>query len=246
MMCKRLYVSVRTYPTAGLLRPTWYVVLDNWMASVIFTIFCVYLASRAANSPLAVSLAAWMASLDEHPIMFKLSVEDLAKEMEQESSLGKVAEGFMDCLDALLRCWFEHVAMSMTSLGLTLGTRGTPNIILVDRALRVACTKVVSYWPCGHGVNAISIKIWCKQLELKCGTCTIMNPIHWPITTWISLLILAPTLRPIPTDGCPRNMSWLVPISSGFVANNMPIFSNISIPKQDLPSVKPCAPRCPA
>jgi hypothetical protein len=88
------------------------------------------------NSPLMMSLAARTASLDEHSMLSKLSVEDLAKEMEQESSLGKVAEGFIDCLDALSRCWFEHVVTSTTSIGLTLGTKGTPNIILVDRVLR--------------------------------------------------------------------------------------------------------------
>jgi hypothetical protein len=79
------------------------------------------------NSPLMMFLAARTAIWTNIPCCPSCQMKTwLAKEMEQESSLGKVAEGFMDCLDALSRCWSEHVVTSTTSIGLTLGTKGVP------------------------------------------------------------------------------------------------------------------------
>ena len=88
------------------------------------------------NSPLMMSLSSRTAQLDVHcTCLHNMSIEQLAYHIQNETTIGLVIEGFIDCLDALSRCWFEHVVTSTTSIGLTKGTKGTPNIILAQRVL---------------------------------------------------------------------------------------------------------------
>lgn len=86
------------------------------------------------NSPLMVPLTTRTAMLET---MFKnLSDEELAAAIQHRTPAGRVAEAFIDFLDALSRCWLDHVVTATTVIGLTCGTKGTPNTILVDRVLR--------------------------------------------------------------------------------------------------------------
>jgi len=86
------------------------------------------------NSPLMMPLTAKTGALDS---FFKsFSDEQLAHALLTRTPAGRVAEGFIDCLDELSRCWFDHVVTATTAIGITRGTKGTPNTILVDRVLR--------------------------------------------------------------------------------------------------------------
>jgi hypothetical protein len=85
------------------------------------------------NSPLMMSLSAKTGQLES---VFKdLTDEELASALLQNTPVGQVAQAFMDCLDVLSRCWLEHVVTATTSIGITCGTKGTPNTTLVHRVL---------------------------------------------------------------------------------------------------------------
>jgi hypothetical protein len=89
------------------------------------------------NSPAMVPLTAKTAGLESLLRISDLSSDhqDLASAIRQRKPVGRVAEAFIDCLDALSRCWFEHVVTATTAIGITRGTKGTPNVTLVDRVL---------------------------------------------------------------------------------------------------------------
>jgi len=65
-----------------------------------------------------------------------LTLEQIAPEIRTRTNAGRIAEAFIDCLDSLSRCWFDHVVTATTPIGLTCGTKGTPNTSLVDRVLK--------------------------------------------------------------------------------------------------------------
>lgn len=86
------------------------------------------------NSPTMMPLTAQTGNLES--LLKQLSTEQVAQAIYERTSPGRLAEAFIDCLDSLSRCWLEHVVTATTTIGLTQGTRGTPNTILVDRVLR--------------------------------------------------------------------------------------------------------------
>jgi hypothetical protein len=86
------------------------------------------------NSPHMLHVSATTGSLEQY--FGGLSDAALATAIRQDTPAGRVAQACMDLLDALSRCWLEHVVTATTSIGLTCGTQGTPNTTLVDRVLR--------------------------------------------------------------------------------------------------------------
>ena len=86
------------------------------------------------NSPLMMPLSARTGNMES--LLKLLSTEELATAIQSRAPAGRLAEAFIDCLDSLSRCWFDHVVTATTAIGITKGTKGTPNTILVDRALR--------------------------------------------------------------------------------------------------------------
>ena len=86
------------------------------------------------NSPLMMPLSFSTGNLES---LFKMiNTEDIAIAIQSRAPLGRLAEAFIDCLDSLSRCWFDHVVTATTAIGITKGTKGTPNTILVDRVLK--------------------------------------------------------------------------------------------------------------
>jgi hypothetical protein len=85
------------------------------------------------NSPNMMVLSSRTGTLEKYFCDF--SDDELATAIRTQSPAGKVAEAFMDLLDALSRCWMQHVVTATTSIGITRGTKGTPNTILVERVL---------------------------------------------------------------------------------------------------------------
>ena len=86
------------------------------------------------NSPLMMPLTTKTANLEN---MFSvLSTDEVAREIRNRTNAGRIAEAFIDCLDALSRCWFDHVVTATTPIGLTCGTKGTPNSILVESVIK--------------------------------------------------------------------------------------------------------------
>lgn len=86
------------------------------------------------NSPNMMALTAKAGSLESY--FTKYADEQLASAIWNCTPAGRVAEAFIDILDALSRCWFNHVVTATTAIGITAGTKGTPNTILADRVLR--------------------------------------------------------------------------------------------------------------
>ena len=86
------------------------------------------------NSPLMMTLTAKTAGMES--IFTSWTLEKIAHEIQHRTNAGRIAEAFIDCLEALSRCWFDHVVTATTPIGLTCGTKGTPNITLVDRVLQ--------------------------------------------------------------------------------------------------------------
>ncbi|GKY95634.1 hypothetical protein MPSEU_000524600 [Mayamaea pseudoterrestris] len=86
------------------------------------------------NSPNMMALTHKTGSLES--FFDRLSDETLSQHMNNQTPVGLVAQAFMDCLDALSRCWLDHVVTATTAIGITHGTKGTPNTILVERVLR--------------------------------------------------------------------------------------------------------------
>lgn len=87
------------------------------------------------NSPLMMPLTARTGNM-EGLLLQSMTTQELARAIQTRSPAGLLAEAFIDCLDSLSRCWFEHVVTATTSIGITCGTKGTPNTVLVDRVLR--------------------------------------------------------------------------------------------------------------
>jgi hypothetical protein len=85
------------------------------------------------NSPNMMVLSSRTGTLEKYFRDF--SDDELAAAIRTQSPTGTVAEAFIDLLDALSRCWMQHVVTATTSIGLTHGTKGTPNTILVERVL---------------------------------------------------------------------------------------------------------------
>jgi selenocysteine lyase/cysteine desulfurase len=97
------------------------------------------------NSPLMMPLTAKTGNLEN--LLFPSStttstssstsqIADMALAIQNRTPTGQLAEAFVDCLDALSRCWFEHVVTATTAIGITRGTKGTPNAVLVERVCK--------------------------------------------------------------------------------------------------------------
>jgi len=86
------------------------------------------------NSPTMMPLTAKTGNLES--LLACVSLDELAHNIRERTVAGRLAEAFIDCLDALSRCWLEHVVTATTTIGITQGTKGTPNTILVERVLR--------------------------------------------------------------------------------------------------------------
>ena len=86
------------------------------------------------NSPHMMTLSAKTAGLES--LLASLSDDELAQVIRDRTPAGRAAEGFVDCLDALSRCWMDHVVTATTTIGITTGTKGTPNSELSTRVLR--------------------------------------------------------------------------------------------------------------
>jgi len=87
------------------------------------------------NSPLMMPLTAKTYQMESVHLKH-LSDDELAQALLERTPTGRIAEAFIDLLDSVARCWMEHVVTATTSIGLTQGTKGTPNTILVERVLR--------------------------------------------------------------------------------------------------------------
>lgn len=87
------------------------------------------------NSPLMMPLTVKTSGMES--IFVSWTEERIAHEIQHHTNAGRIAEAFIDCLEALLRCWFDHIVTATTPIGLTRGTKGTPNTKLVERVLRL-------------------------------------------------------------------------------------------------------------
>ena len=88
------------------------------------------------NSPTMMPLTAKTGNLESLLACVSSPLDELAVAIRERTVAGRLAEAFIDCLDALSRCWLEHVVTATTTIGITQGTKGTPNTILVERVLR--------------------------------------------------------------------------------------------------------------
>jgi hypothetical protein len=86
------------------------------------------------NSPAMMPLTAKTAQLET--LFASWTQDQIAHALRQKTTAGRVACAFLDCLDALSRCWMDHVVTATTAIGITHGTKGTPNTILVERVLK--------------------------------------------------------------------------------------------------------------
>jgi hypothetical protein len=86
------------------------------------------------NSPAMMPLTAKTAQLET--FFASWTEHEIAHALRQKTTAGRVACAFLDCLDALSRCWMDHVVTATTAIGITNGTKGTPNTILVERVLK--------------------------------------------------------------------------------------------------------------
>jgi hypothetical protein len=86
------------------------------------------------NSPNMMTLTSRTGGLES--FFGSFTDEQLADVILTRKPSGRVAEAFIDCLDALSRCWFDHVVTATTAIGITRGTKGKPNTVLADMVLR--------------------------------------------------------------------------------------------------------------
>jgi hypothetical protein len=87
------------------------------------------------DSPTMIPLTVKTGNLESLLTKRLSTTKELAQAIRNHSAAGQLAEAFLDCLDSLSRCWFDHVVTATTVIGFTKGTQGTPNKILVDRVL---------------------------------------------------------------------------------------------------------------
>ena len=86
------------------------------------------------NSPLMMPLTSKTVQVEVFFASF--SDDELAEMIRSNCVAGQIAEAFMDLIDSVSRCWMDHVVTATTTIGITSGTKGTPNTILVDRVLK--------------------------------------------------------------------------------------------------------------
>ncbi|KAL3915369.1 MAG: hypothetical protein SGILL_005691 [Bacillariaceae sp.] len=86
------------------------------------------------NSPMMIPLTSRTTQVEK--FFASLSDEKLADALLSNSRVGELAEACMDLIDSLSRAWMDHVVTATTAIGITKGTKGTPNTILVDRVLK--------------------------------------------------------------------------------------------------------------
>lgn len=86
------------------------------------------------NSPLMMPLTTRTVNIEN---LFSSQTDaELERTIRSKSVAGRIGEAFIDLIDSVSRCWMDHVVTATTTIGITAGTKGTPNTILVDRVLK--------------------------------------------------------------------------------------------------------------